>query len=408
MRYGLILLSFTILLGFMHAQGSAQVSAQVSVGCPFYASMNANSTYPLLGNVILSYTVKTQAVCTITNMAGNIVIEKGSNIIVSNAILIPSVSNTPITTNVILNTNSLSNGTYSATVSLSGQGISNSSAATFSLLNPPNIIITGINFPQSVQLGAQATLALSLENTGQYASTNDMLYLSVNGPVPYSNSYSVSGLAPGQQTNITITLSSITSATGNYKLSVYDQYAFDNSLYDSQTANSSYHVSAPAASSGGFSGGFAANITAPVSQIQNFFLTAAPFIVSASSASPSIAMLRSVNTGTVPENVTLSVPMQYSSLIAFDPPSGYLAPKQQFDVQVVATPNAAMSEGTYAIPINISVVSGLKRTTRQNYLLLDVYVQAKRGLQAINFVSLSNNTGAENETHTFIIIIRNL
>jgi len=388
-QFLIIVLALFLIPNALMAQYSTAVNAHISVGCPFYASINTLPAYPLQGNIILNYTVKTQASCTIPNVSGNITIANGNGAVLKNRVSFLNISESPTKGNVLLATAGLPNTTYSAMISLNGQGSTNTSTSYFDLLNPTNIIITGISMDTKLSLGSQAAVTINVDNKGQYASTGSTLYLSVNGPATYSNSYNVQGLSPGQQENITITLSGITPDVGNYNLTAYIQYGFLNHTYNSKPASLAYGVFVQHTSGQGSSGGTVAPLAYPIKSIQNFVLISAPFIVSASNSNPAIAILQSVNNGTYSESINLSTTKAYSGIVKLSPQLSYLLPKQQLNAQIIITPNSSMS-GTYAIPININVSTNSGSQTNTEYLLLNVYKPSKYNLQAINFISLSN------------------
>lgn len=374
----------------LYAQNSAQVSATVSVGCPFYVMLGVQPTYPKIGNIPINYTVHSQGACITSSLTGNIIVDYGSNTVMSNAISISNIGSSPETFNTLLGTNALANGTYSVTVSLSASNIQNSSTEYFQLLNPTNIIITGISTQPSIQLGSQSNIEISLKNRGQYASTGSTLFLSVNGPAAYSNSYNMIGLSPGQEANTTLAISGITGAIGTYTISVYDQYQFNSVNYDSAAAEAAYTVYQPRSSFQGSTGGVIEQSITPVSPIQNFVLEAAPFLISASSSSPAIALLESVNTGSSEEAVNFSVPKGYSNLVKLSTSSIDILPKQSLSIQILISPNATIGQGIYIVPVNISVNSDFQVYRRQSYMVLNIYKPSRHNLQAINFVSLAN------------------
>ena len=394
-KVGSALLLLVILTCTAMASNSQQISASLPVGCPFYLSFNTLPTYPKTGSISLAYIVHSQASCTIPPATGTLeVVQTSSNqLVLSNTVSISSIGNTAATYNVLLDTNTLANTTYTASIVLTGGGISNSSTASFSLLNPANILITGLSTAPSLSIGSQVTINIGLKNTGQYSTTGSTLYLTVNGPASYSNTYSVIGLLPGQSLNTSMTIGGIANLPGTYAVSIYDAYSFMSVNYISNSKETSYTASVPH-SQHSSSAGVIQQITIPIQPLPNFVLNTAPFIISAPALSQSITTLDSSNPGQTAYTVNFSIPGTYSGLVKLSADSEYLLPDQQQSLQVLISPNQSFKSGSYAVPLNISINRNGLRSNRTEYMVINVYNASQKKLQAINFVSITNYTAA--------------
>ncbi len=394
-RVGSALLLLVILTCTAMASNSQQISASLPVGCPFYLNFNTLPTYPKTGSISLAYIVHSQASCTIPPATGTLeVVQTSSNqLVLSNTVSISSIGNTAATYNVLLDTNTVANTTYTASIVLTGGGISNSSTASFSLLNPANMLITGLSTAPSLSIGSQVTINIGLKNTGQYSTTGSTLYLTVNGPASYSNTYSVIGLLPGQSLNTSITIGSIANLPGTYTISIYNTYSFMGANYISNSQETSYTASVPH-SQHSSSAGVIQQIAIPIQPLPNLVLNTAPFIISAPALSQSITTLDSSNPGQTAYTVNFSIPDAYSGLVKLSADSEYLLPNQQQSLQVLISPNQSFKSGSYVVPLNISINRNGLRSNRTEYMVINVYNASQKKLQAINFVSITNYTAA--------------
>ena len=364
-KVGSALLLLVILTCTAMASNSQQISASLSVGCPFYLNFNTLPTYPKTGSISLAYIVHSQASCTIPSATGTLeVVQTSSNqLVLSNTVSISSIGNAAATYNVLLDTSTLANTTYTASIALTGGGISNSSTASFSLLNPANILITGLSTAPSLSIGSQVTINVELKNIGQYSTTGSTLYLTVNGPASYSNTYSVIGLLPGQSLNTSITIGSIANLPGTYTISIYNAYSSMSANYISNSKETSYTASVPH-SGYSSSAGTIQQIAMPIQPLPNFVLNTAPFIISAPALSQSITTLDSSNPGQTAYTVNFSIPGTYSGLVKLSADSEYLLPNQQQSLQVLISPNQSFKSGSYVVPLNISTNRNGLRSNR--------------------------------------------
>lgn len=330
------------------------VNATLTVACPFSVTTNALPLYIRTGNIILNYTLFTQSSCTISNLQGNFALSYQSNgtVFVFNSITMPSVTQTANTYNTIpINTLTLPVGFYIAKTSFSQVPVSNSSSATFDLLNPANIMLVSLS-ASSVNLNSPITFSVVLKNDGGLASNSIPINLLVTGPVDFNMSFTANALSPSQSETVLITLGNITGVAGSYKANVFATYLSNNLAKQSNQLNVTYTVSTPVSSgSGGLPG------TPPATRITavpGIAFTAIPLFTSLLSGSEALTELGVKNIGSSSEFINASVATPFLKLLSLSATSILLNPNSGVAVQFLFNPNSSGQPGMYIVPVNVS------------------------------------------------------
>ncbi|MDE1762285.1 MAG: hypothetical protein KGH78_03790 [Candidatus Micrarchaeota archaeon] len=394
MPLALFLLFFTIGSASLFAQSSANVVASVTVlpSCSFALTLNALPSYTRLGSITMQYTLQKQTPsCTISTMNGAFTITEvsSSNVVLTQGLTANNVGLTPQTSNVVFNTNTLKNTTYTAAVSFTFNGFTNTSSSNFALLNPQNISLVSLSAPPSVTVGSPITLQVNALNFGQLASGAITLYVNIIGPGVSSYSYNEPSLSPGQSSIYSISITNATAITGTYSVNAFATYTVGNNLNTSNTATTSYSVvPSPSPSAGGGP----PPSTNPITAIPQLRFTSAPLFTPVSSAKPVLSQLGFENTGSSAEILKLSLPSSFNNFITLSTNTLYILPGQQVSAQLFVSPNASVPSGTYIVPLTLNLnVSGVY-TTQTEYFSFNLYLPSNKSIEVINQIILTNNT----------------
>ncbi|MDE1828000.1 MAG: hypothetical protein KGH65_02470 [Candidatus Micrarchaeota archaeon] len=367
-------------------------SVTVLPSCSFALSLNSLASYTRIGSLTMSYSVYTvPPTCTLDPLLGSFTITQvsNSNTVITQSLSANNVNPTPQTNNVIFKTNTLTNTTYTATVSFTVNGFTNSISNNFVLLNPQNLSIVSLSAPSSVTVGSPITINVNTLNFGQLASGAITLYVNIIGPGSFSYTYNEPSLSPGQSSVYSITIPDATGVTGSYTINTFATYTVGNNLNMSNSRTASFAV-VPSPSPGG-GGGNPPN-TNPITPIPSLQFTTAPLYTPVSSGTPVLSQLGFKNTGTQPEIVKLSVPAVFNNLINLSTSSLYILPGQQLTAQLFANPNSSVESGTYIVPLTVNLNSSGTHTVQVEYFAFNLYVPTNDSIQVINQVALVNNT----------------
>ena len=153
-------------------------------------------------NMILNYTISTQAQCSISDLQGSFTLEYSSNNVqvLYNALTVTTATQNAVVYNIQpINSLALQPGSYKVIFDFSAFGTSNESIHTFTLMSPVNIIITDFTVnPTSVSMGSPLTFTANVLNDGELASGQIGMNIVVTGPQSVTRSESASALSPGQ------------------------------------------------------------------------------------------------------------------------------------------------------------------------------------------------------------------
>jgi len=388
----LLLLSSNLIL----AQSSANAIENVNLpmNCSFALTMHSQPVYQKLQNITIYYTLSEKVPsCTIDLMNGSMVITQlpSSNIILSKNLTASIVNSTPQTALVSFNSDNLTNSTYAATVAFRFNGFSNSSTADFTLLNPQNLSIIGISEPFVAVRGAPITFQINTTNLGQLSAGNFTLFLNITG---LTSSFAVRAQYPGasllpfQNTTYTITLPNVTPSLGGYDIQAFDTYPLGNGTATSNIATTRYSVIAQT----GVGGGVFPQSANYITSLPSLLITSAPLITSITSGTQSLSILGLQNTGTSPENVTLSIPPAYQDLLELSTNSLYLLQGQQGSVHFTFFPNATLPSGVYILPLKLGLSTGGPIVNQTEYFAFNLYSASNSSAQIASQLTLQNNT----------------
>lgn len=354
--------------GAGNAATTENVIANVGVACPFNVTLNANTLYVRTGNILLNYTLSAQSTCTLQNVPGTFTLtyqSTGHQFVSENEIVNSIVSAKATYPIAPINSLALPAGNYIARIHFSQGPSSNSSSKLIDLLMPVNISLLDFSeSPSSAGIGATVTFYATLKNIGDFASNSLSLFLIINGSSDHTFNFSASPLTPGQEENLTISLSNVTSSGGSYFATAYVNYTANGTTVRSNSRNASYFVSSAPQQQPG---------PPPKKQVAGFptlSFTSFPLLISTQQNSSAISELGIANTGNNQEYVNMSFPSSYSKILSLSAYSLLLNPGSGVSVRVLFNPGAgSLGSGLYVIPINmtLSIVNGVA-TQRTEFL----------------------------------------
>ena len=385
-----------VLAMFMSGTAYAQQSlaAAVSVYCPFTVSANSLPIYPLIGSLTMNYTIQTTAAsCSYASLSGNVVLTYTSNSVFAyeQDLTASTVNNVAQTNNVVISTAGLSNTMYTATVNFKQLSFLASGTTSFSLISAPNLVISNVSVPSPLSAGSTLQITVLIENNGGYASSASTLFLSVNGPLTYSHSYSVPGISPGASSNVIITFGNLTQQTGTYTVTAYDNFTFSSNKYQSASVIANYIVTQSSLGIPTFGGGvIPGTVSTPIIPIPQLTLTTAPLIFAVGGAFSSLAVLGVKNTGTVPDLVNFTVDSPFTKIVMVNPSSLYLLPGQELDTQLNVLPGRSLASGRYSVPVNVTVISNGVIKHQTEIFTFDYFNSTSNSTQVISYISLRN------------------
>lgn len=399
--YPVAILALLLLNGTAHAANSANIVANVVVlpvggSCPFNLNLNMQAGYARVGNIIVNYTFNTQSSsCSVSNIKGNFMILTANNLIAfSENIVANSITSTLVTNSLSFNsTANLTNTSYTAKISLGDALESNTASSAFTLFNPANIVITSAAVQGAVYPGSLVTLAVNLQNMGQFASGNILLNVSEDA-YNYNNNFPVAALSPTQNEIVVLTISGISGRIGANTGRVQAVYFANNARL--QGAEVPFHYTVIGTGGGGGPSGFGQNITAitPVTQFAQLTLSSFPFLIATLSGTIYPSLIALNNTGASAEVISLTVPKQFSSVLSLSASNLLILPRQSLLVDLIFNPNKNATPQQDVIPVNISVsvVNGSTVTKNTEYIIYSVMNNSPANPRIINVLNLVNGS----------------
>lgn len=353
-------LLISVVLASLSYASSSAVSASVTVGCPFSVQLHTLPVYPQGGTIAVNYTVKTMAVCSISNLNGYFVLIENGNTELNASQSISTVNQISSTYPININTNTLPTGNYTAEIYFTSSGFANSSSSNFQLLPPANLVITSLETGPA-NFSSPIYIYLTVKNDGYYAANSIGLNLSVTGPKSSYITQNLSSLSPSQSENTVVIMNNVTSIPGKYYVDANVTYSSNNALVKT-SSSTTYMIKARNSSTVGpvptTSGGIVSQIgnLQFVSSTSNVYVASAPIYISTVSKQEVISLLglEARISGNV--TVLLSVPKAYSNILSLSADSMQLSDKETQYVQMVFNP-ASVSPGTYLVPLNITEIS---------------------------------------------------
>jgi len=371
--------SFVLILAFLlfagipksSASGPANVSASVTVTCPFKITLNVSPAYMRYGNITMQYTLQSITDCFIQDMQGSFEILNTTGAVLWRKSLLANYTNlTPRTYNVSIKAASLANGTYYAYVKFANMYTQASNTSKFELLNPANIVITRFyGSGSTVPLNSPFYVFVNITNTGQLTSNPIQLNISISGPVPFSGTYTLSKLMPHAYENISIYIPNVTTQHGNFT-------AHAVAYYSTKAPNANviaYNISNKMSFIFYVLPGRPIKPTPiPITPTPLVSLTSAPLLVAVPAGVPVISQLSFSDISTAPETVNISISKEFANIVRLSASTLELLPGQVLTAQVAFTPLSNTTPGTYIIPINITATIANKSTSTTEFATLVV------------------------------------
>ena len=374
-KKALLALAFTFLLFLAIPESTASlpanVTASVTVTCPFSVFVNASPAYMRYGNITMHYTLKSITDCFIQNMPGSFeILNQTGNIILQKSLVANYTNLTPRTYNLSLKATSLANGTYYAYVEFANMYTHASNTSKFELLNPANIVITRFYGSGSiVPLNSPFYLFANMTNTGQLTSNSITLNISIVGPVSYTGTYTLAKLMPHAYENVSIYIPNVTTQHGNfvaYAVAYYSTKAPSTNITEynvSNRMNFSFYV---------LKGKPIKSIPIPITPTPSVSLASAPLLISTPAGTPVISQLSFSDAANVPEAVNVSISKDFASIVRLSASTLELLPGQLLTAQVVFSPSANTTPSTYVVPINVTATIANKTTSTTEFTTLVV------------------------------------
>ncbi len=388
------LLFISLFQGTAYATGSSNLSATVSVVCPFKIAFNVSPAYAKTGNILMNYTMFTTEPCNISNMSGKFTITNAAtgSVVYSEALFAQNTTELRRTYNLSVSTAGMSNTSYIANVTFSTFKENVSTIAKFTLYNPPAINITGISVsPHSILYGSPLGVYISLTNKGQFSSGPIMLHVSLSGSIVTSGNYLEQPLGPGQNETVFLSIPNTPASIGTGTASVYATYRANNVNYTSNTASATYAVLAIQPKP-------IPKPTVPITVMPQFSIASFPLSVSLPIGGSSVGTIGISDVATAPEYVSLSIGA-YSSMAALSTNTLYLLPGKTAYASVLYKVNSTALPGTYVIPISISAaVANASTASATEYSTLNVYAVNRTKAMMENQLDLYNSTGSVSGT----------
>ncbi len=253
MKYVLsILIGFLLLQVVMAYTANAVATGSVNVLCPFKVTPNFSYIYQIAGNIVLDYNAQTLSNCVINSAAGTLSIAYASNqlSIYSTSISAASFNSLP-TAQVSPPINALlfTQGNYLATISLAIGASSNTTSGTARFAPASQLVVSGFS-ATSVPQGNPVVFAVNVANNGLSASNTIMLNLQVTGPSSFSEMDQIGALSPGQNEQVSMTLTNAAPYIGTYTATVQTYYVVQGAVVGTSSNTVLYTVSASSGSTG--------------------------------------------------------------------------------------------------------------------------------------------------------------
>ncbi len=384
------------------------IDANVSVICPFYINLTAQSMYALVANLTFNYSIKALAGCTIPEINGSVTIwnvnTSQSNYTYRKPVTANNLKGNEQVFNVSVNDSLFAPGNYYINLTFPARYYKESANSTslrkFNVRKPANVsvAITAISSP--VTLYSQVSITQVLTNNGELASSsNTILHFHINGPNGFTNntSYTVGPIAPGSNETKTLLLSSITPYTGNYtvyeNVTYYTQYTVGSRTYNSatltsKTATARYNVTPQPKSSSTKP----PTTPLPPTVITNVSYISTPLLVSLLTGQNLVGQLEVYNHNSVPVWVNFTDPVS-GCTITTSSKAMYLLPGQSQSVSMLVSAAPDSIAGTYVVPINESITAvGSAPTNFTQYVTCVVQRQNSSGPSLLNTISLQNSS----------------
>ncbi len=363
------ILAFTMLslsFGYATAQSQHTITANVMVTCPMRISVApASSYYVIPSNAAIDYAVKALVPCTIPSLTGYLNITNASTraLTYQARITVYNITGTQTVNSVSVPASTLGKGTSDANLSLTeSYSYSNSTANTLLVLTPANIVVqTFAVSPSQVVAGSPVTIRQKIKNTGDLASGNMHMVLDVfdqGDALVASISTGIPSLNPGQTGTTTLTLSNITQNVGNFTVygSVrYTSYGTNTSVSDNGIATYSV-VQNPSQGNGRGPSHPSTPPPPPVNVGGYLSFTTVPLYMNLARGIEdlsSIGLLDSSSMKSIMVNIT--APSLGFANITLSATSILLLPGQSQSIQFAVNGTSGTVNGTYIIPLNITV-----------------------------------------------------
>lgn len=337
---------------------SSNVSASITVTCPFKVGLNTSPLYIRPQRAYANYSVS-GINCNIPNLFGTVSLSNisGNILYTSNQV---AASN-----DVAFNTSGLAPGVYYLNASFRDSGFRNHTVAETQIMTDANLSISSSFVQEPILAGSHVSLSLVVSNNGSLSSNDTILRLYVSGPSgPVANfSYALSPILPASNESIYLTLPGIAPTTGSYTIN-------GNVIYNSTYRSGNYlYISAPI-SSPNFSVPYTVSqpqlppppnthvhVILPSTPIGNISITVFPLLSTMANGSSDILPLALYNNGDAPMWVNMSNYAIDNITLSSLSPNLYLLGHQGVQEDILASAGSTVEEGDYVIPLNITYVS---------------------------------------------------
>lgn len=364
------------------------VSTIVQSACLLWLNISSGSAYYVAPQQItIYYTVKKIGTCNMPAASGTLSLSSANTgaVYALIPINISMITSTPVTRVAYANPSSAPNGRNSATMLLTAGISSNLSATTFFVLQSANVSINNFNVSSvRPQVGSPLSLITTLFNNAFFSASNASINLKILSPnmSVYRTKMRIGSISPFQ--NLTIALNpgpgGIPLQPGSYlaveNVSFYSNYsspsmAYTSNSLHSNTSTTSYIVYPNQ------------NVTytpptgypLPPASLGPVLIRSFPVytdILAGTGASKGLNSLGLYDSANYPVTVNVTVPSLQLGVLTLSTNYISLLPSQNGTVQLQLMPNSS-AIGTYAIPINISVVpqNGI-RMAAQLYAIVSI------------------------------------
>ncbi len=366
---------------------NSTISASVSVICPFNVTLNMLPGYTRPGIAAFNYTIHTTANCNATDLIGYYNVSNVTGTVYSKSVSLAKINETPVTFGMQLNTTKLSEGSYTASLVFTGYNTKSISYAKFSIFNIAEILISKFS-SQNVAQNAPETFYVQLYNNGSFSSSNVVLEISIAGPRSYAFNYTEPAMAPGQQSNLSISISNITSTSGSYVANATAYYYVNSVQRRSNSLFSSYSVLPPAPSAPPPP----KKVVTPIVVMPQLALTYVPLYTEETVGASSVSQISFKNTGSSAEGISIAIPNEYYSLVTLSANSITLQPGGSASVELLFRAQPSSAAGSYTIPINVTATIANVTKAQTEYISLTVSPSVPGKQQVNSQVFLTNST----------------
>lgn len=256
---------------------------------------------------------------------------------------------------------------------------------------PAGVSITEF-FPAGGTVRVNSTLPfiISLQNNGTLAATPITVTLATAGATSHTTSVNAGALVPGQSEILFVFLANLTGFAGAYTATAQATYSFGGTQQLSNAVAATYNVSSQ----------FSAYSLLPspqqiASPIPYISFTEMPFLSSLQGnrtvlPAQTLAIKNELNST---ENISITVPAMFSSILHFSQTQTSIAPGHVALIGVSVNIQDA-SVATYSIPvsINVNVHKGVVNVTGTEYFIYDVLSGTQLSVLSQASASLGNAT----------------